>query len=209
MPAGDIMKLRTRGHVLGQSCEFGVHIRFKTAGATPEDLAASWVANVMPLVIEATTLDTNWEVVTVSDTDPTGSESFNLNLTQPNPGTTTGDSLPPQDTACVTLRTGTKGGRRRGRFYLPGLSETYQNDGRLFGAQFTAIQGLAQGIINLYGPSGTESDYELVVYSPEVLTFPPPKPKKPRPGRLITPIQSASPDPVIRTQRRRSIGVGA
>lgn len=209
MAAGDVVKVRTRGHVLGQSCEFGVHIRYKTATADASDLAASWVATIMPLVIAATGIECNWEMITVADTSPTGSESVNLGLTQPNPGTVIGDALPPQNAIVVGLRTGVKGGRRRGRFYLPGVTENYQDDGRLMGAQLTAAQALAQGLINAYGPSGSEPDYELVVYSPEVLEFPPPKPKKPRPGRLISLVQTAQVDSVIRTQRRRSIGVGA
>ena len=209
MAAGDIVKLRTRGHVLNQSCEFGLHFRYETPGATAADLAGSWVATIMPLVLAATSQDTNWESVVVADTSPTGSESFTLSLTQPNPGLVSGDSLPPQNALVVSLRTGIKGGRRRGRFYLPGITELYQNDGVISGTGLTNAEALAQGLINTYGPSGSESDYRLVVYSPEVLTFAPPKPPKPRPGRLITVVQSANVDRTIRSQRRRAIGVGA
>jgi len=203
------VRVRTRGTLLGQKVEFGVHLRYQTAAANAEDLAASWTATIMPLVLAATSLDCNWDQIVVSDTSPTGLESVVLPLTQPNPGTVIGDSLPPQDAAVISLRTGSKGGRKRGRFYLPGLSENYQNDGQMSGAQLTAVQALANGIVTAYGAGGSETAYRLVVYSPEVLTFPAPKPKKPRPGTVITDVTSYVVSPVIRTQRRRSIGLGA
>jgi hypothetical protein len=203
------VRVRTRGTLLGQKVEFGVHIRYQTAAANAEDLAASWTATIMPLVVAATSTDANWEQVVVSDTSSTGLESVVLPLTQPNPGTVIGDSLPPQDAAVISLRTGSKGGRKRGRFYLPGLTENYQQDGQMMGAQLTAIQALGNGIVEAYGAGGSETAYRLVVYSPEVLTFPEPKPKKPRPGRIITDVTSYVVSPVIRTQRRRSIGLGA
>jgi hypothetical protein len=209
MAAGDIVKVRTRGRLLGSNVEFGVHIRYNTTSATAADLAASWAATVIPMVKAASVSDCNWDRLTVSDTDPNGAESYDLPLTQPNPGDILGDPLPPQDAAVISLRTGVKGGRRRGRFYFPGITETTNQDGRMQGTQLTAIQALANGLINAYGPSGTENDYRLVVYSPEVLTFKPPRTPKPRPGTIITNVTSYTVDPVIRTQRRRSIGVGA
>jgi hypothetical protein len=209
MAANDVVKVRTRGTLLGSRVEWGVHIRYVTVGANAQDLASSWVATVVPAMLAAVSQDSNWTNVTISDTNPTGSETVDLPITQPSPGTLTGDSLPPQDAAVVSLRTGIKGGRRRGRFYLPGLSETFQVDGRLTGTQLTNIQALIQAILNAYGPSGTESDYRLVVYSPEKLTFAPPRVPKPRPGTLTTQVTGWVVDPVIRTQRRRAIGVGA
>jgi hypothetical protein len=209
MPAGDIVRLRTRGTQLTSRVEFGVHIRYVSQSSRADDLAASWVATIMPLVIAATSAGVNWDEIVVSDTSPTGQESFTLPLTQPSPGAFPGDYLPPQNAAVIGLRTGVKGGRRRGRIYLPGLVEIGNANGKLTGSQLTAVQGLAQGIINTFGPSGVETDYRLVVYSPEKLTFPTPRPPKPRPGRVITDVQSSVIDPNIRTQRRRSIGVGA
>ena len=209
MPAGDIVRLRTRGTQGASRVEFGVHLQYVTQSARADDLAASWTATIMPLVLAATSSKVNWDEIVVSDTSPTGQESFTLPLTQPNPGTLSGDTLPPQNAAVIGLRTGVKGGRRRGRIYLPGLTELGNTDGKLSSAQLTAVQGLAQGILNTFGPSGVETDYRLVIYSPERLTFPTPRPPKPRPGRIITPVQGTVIDPNIRTQRRRSIGVGA
>jgi hypothetical protein len=209
MAVDDVVRLRTRGTLLGSRVEFGVWIQYTTAEADAVDLCASWTAEVMPAVLAATSSDCNWDSLYVSDPDVDGAESVNFPLTQPNPGTQVGDSLPPQDAVVIGLRTGEKGGRKRGRIYVPGITEAGSTNGVLASAQRTAMQGLGQQIIETYGPTGTNPQYRLVIYSPEVLTFAPPKPKKPRPGTIITPVRSFAMDPVIRTQRRRSIGVGA
>jgi hypothetical protein len=208
MAAGDIVRLRTRGTMLGTRLEFGVWIRYETAAADALDLCGSWVAEVMPTVLAATPQSCNWDSLLVSSSAVAGPESVNFPLTQPNPGLLTGAVLPPQNAVVIGLRSGIKGGRRRGRIYFPGVTEQGQDDGKMEGAQLTAIQGFAQKLINTYGPSGTNADYRLVVYSPEVLTFRPRPVPKPRPGTLITEVTSTAIDPIVRTQRRRALGVG-
>lgn len=204
MPAGDVVRLRTIGSLLGQNVQFGLHFRYQTTGASASDLAASWEANIMDLVKAATSASCNYTTIMVADTDPNGAETAELTLTQPNPGGVAGDVLPPQCAAVISLRTGQKGRRRRGRFYVPGLVETYQQDGRLIGAQLTSLQALAQGIINFYGDTGSETDYRACVWSPQNLEATPP-----RPGDLATILRTAQVDTVVRTQRRRSLGVGS
>ena len=208
MAANDVVRLRTKGNLLGQRVEFGVHMRYVTAGSNAQDLLDHWNATIMPLVADASSQDVTWYELQVSDTNPLGAESVALALDLPNTGHIVGDSLPPQNAAVVSLRSGTKGGRRRGRFYFPGLVETGQANGVLGGIQYGAIQNLAEGIITAYGPSGTNAEYRLVVYSPEVLSFPEPKPRKPRPGKIVSQVTNALVDANVRTQRRRGIGIG-
>jgi hypothetical protein len=210
MPADDVFRVRTKGTHLGSRVEFGVHIQFMSGAADPADLVGSWIANVMPLVVAATSVETNWLSVMASDTNPLGAASVEVGLTQPNPGAISGDALPPQNAIVVSLRTGLKGGRRRGRFFVPGIAETGTALGRLSGTQLTAIQALANGIMGVYGPAGTEAaNYRLSVYSPIDTTPPPPRKFKPKETELITHITTFTVDPVVRTQRRRAIGVGA
>jgi hypothetical protein len=211
MPAGDVYKVRTRGTMLGQNIEFGVHLKQNGAAGSAADIAASWVATIVPLVVAATSVQCNWTDVVVSDTKTVaqgGLESVTLGITQPSPGAVAGDVLPGQNAAVVSLRTGRKGGRFRGRFYVPGIAEASQAQGILGGAQLTAIQALAAGLLAAYGAGGTEPNYSLRVWSPEVLTFPAPKVPKPRPGVADTAVESYVVDQTIRTQRRRAIGVG-
>lgn len=208
MALNSVYRVRTRGTQRGQRVEFGVHIQNVTAAREPDDLAASWVATAMPLITAATSAAVNWDEVVVSDTSATGEESVELAITQPHPGTIAGDSLPNQNAMLVGLRTGTKGRRRRGRFYLPGVAESGQTDGVITGAQLTAVQALAQGIINAYGGGGTETNWRLVIYSPPSPPFVPKAAPPVHTDTLITPVTSHDIDEVIRTQRRRSIGVG-
>jgi hypothetical protein len=208
MAANDVVRLRTKATLLGSRVEFGVHLRYVTASANAQDLLDDWAASIVPLVVDAASSDTNWYEVQVSDTNPLGAESVAINLPQPNPGHAVGDSLPPQNAVVVSLRSGTKGGRRRGRFYFPGITEQSQANGVFAGLQLASVQELADGILGRYGPSGTNAEYRLVVYSPEILTFPEPKPKKPRPGRIISQVTNVLVDTTVRTQRRRGIGIG-
>lgn len=208
MALDSIYRVRMRATYLGQQVEWGVHVRQVQATGGPSDLAASWAATILPLAEAASSSALNWNEVLVSDVAPDGSESVHLPFTQPAPGTVTGDPLPGQNTAVISLSTGLKGKRQHGRFYFPGLSEAGQVSGVMAGAQLTAIQGLAQGLINTYGPAGTNASYRLVVYSPEQLVAPPPRTFKPRPGTIVTPVTAQKTDPIIRTQRRRAIGVG-
>lgn len=212
MAAGDTYRVRTKGTLFGQSVEFGVHLQTPAAGTEADDIAASWSATIMPLVVAATSSSVNWNEITVSDVRSAaagGLASVTLALTQPNPGAVTGDCLPGQNAIVVGLRSGLKARRGNGRFFVPGVSEANSANGVLTGTQLTAVQALAQGILNAYGPGGTEANMRLVIYSPEDLTAPPVKVFKPRPGVVITPVTSHDVDQVIKTQRRRAIGVGA
>jgi hypothetical protein len=211
MPAGDTYKVRTRGTLRAQKVEFGVHLTQTGVTGSVQDIASSWVATIVPLALAAMSTEVNLDDVVVSDVKTVaqgGVESFVLGITQPSPGTITGDALPGQNAAVISLRTGIKGGRRRGRFYVPGLSEANVAGGLISGGQLTAIQALAAGIINAYGPGGTNANYRLNVWSPEVLTFKPPRTPKPRPGVQLTPVTSFVVDNRVRTQRRRQLGVG-
>lgn len=208
MPLNSVYRVRTRGRLRGQRVEFGVHIQWVSGSGGPDDLAGSWTATIMPLVLAATSTACNFDEVVVTDVSPDGDESFVMPLTQPNPGLLTGDALPGQNAMLVQLRTGQKGRRRHGRFFLPGLTEQYHTDGQVTGTQLTAVQALAAGILNTYGPTGVESSYRLVVYSPPSPEYKPPKIPKVRTDTIITIVRTFLVDGYVRTQRRRSIGTG-
>ena len=71
------------------------------------------------------------------------------------PGTATGESLPPQVSEVVTLRTAKVGRANRGRIYLPPLDEG-SNDasGRIAAAAKTALDGFAQGLLSVMSQGG-------------------------------------------------------
>ena len=209
MPAPDtVYRLRTRGTLFGQRVEFGMHFTRPPGGTSVNSLIDGWEGLIMPSVVAATSASVNWDDVLVSDVAPTGAEQVLQALTQPMPGTQAGDCLPGQNAVLVAFKTGTKGRRNRGRFYLPGIAEASTTNAHLSGAQLTAVQALAASLISHYGPGGSEPQWRLCIYSPIDTTPPPPKPFKPKTDELVTPITTSQVDTVIRTQRRRTIGVG-
>lgn len=208
MTIGHTYRVRTQGTFMNQKVEWGVHMRHVGPGGDLNDFVNAWVATIGPLLIACTSSAVNWDKLTVSDVAEDGDESVEFGFTQPYPGAVTGDALPPQNTMLLSFSTGTKGRRRHGRCYIPGVSETSTVNGVISGAQLTALQALGDGLTNTFKAGGTEPQYQLVVYSPEKLTPPPPKPFKPREGTIITNISSVTADTIVRTQRHRALGVG-
>lgn len=211
MATGDTYRVRIRGTMRGQRVEWGFYLEQMSGTGGADVLAPIVQAGVFPETAAATSAEVNWDAIVISDVrtvEQGGTESYHFALTQPNPGLIAGDALPSQDAVVVGLRTGRKGGRFRGRFYLPGVAESGTTAGRLTGAQLTAVQGLAQALTDAWGPGGSVPAYRLIVWSPPSPPFVPKPPPKVRTGELKTPVLATDLDEVIRTQRRRSIGVG-
>ena len=208
MAINSIYRVRSRGTLRGSRVEFGVHIRQIAGLGGASALAANWVGQMGTLVTAATSAEVNWDAVVVQDTNEAGDETVELAFTQPFPGLITGDCLPGQNAVVVSLRTGIKGRRRHGRFYLPGISESNHSNGRVTGTQLTAITALADGMLGAYGPTGSQANYRLVVYSPPSPPFVPKPPPPSHTDTLVTPITNALVDQIVRSQRRRNIGVG-
>lgn len=209
MAVGDHYRVRMIGTLRGSKVEFGVS--FEQTGGTggAQELANHWAANVTNLVTAATSVEVNWDEVVVSDVLPTGAQSVHVALSQPLPGLVTGECLPGQNSVVVQFSTGRKGRASHGRIYIPGISEANQANGIVTGTQLTAIAALANGLENFYGPGGIFASYRMCIYSPEELDPPRVKPFKPRPGVMTNLITDTRVDPIIRTTRRRAIGVGA
>lgn len=208
MAVGDTYRVRHRGRLRGARVETGYYLTAAQAPGDPDDAAAAAVAIVQPLLDAATSAEVNWDEILVSDVSETGSEQVVSSLSQPHPGTVAGECLPNQATVVLGLRTGQKGGRHRGRMYIPGISESNHSLGRVTGTQLTAIQALGAGLISNYGPTGADPQWRLQIYSPEDLTPPPTKPFKPRPGTIKTQVRTVDVDDLVASQRRRRPGSG-
>jgi hypothetical protein len=208
MATNSVYRVRTLMTWRSQNIEYGVHIQQVTAVGGAQDLAGVWANNVVPTLVAATSADVNYNECIVSDTDPNGEESVHFAFGQPLPGALAGESLPNQNAVVIQLSTGQKGPRRHGRLYFPGITETASSNGFVTGAQLTAIQAVGTTLISLFGPAGSNANYRLVVYSPVDLTPPPPRKWKAKEEELITPVTATRVDSIIRTQRRRAIGVG-
>ena len=114
---------------------------------------------------------------------------------------TSGDMLPPQDAMVVSWRTGLAGRSFRGRTYLVGLDETNQNHGRIASGMMTLIAAFVTQMLAVFGPSGSNTDWQFVVIS----RF---NAKVKRATPIGTPVTDATTSDILRSQRRRQIGVG-
>lgn len=107
-------------------------------------------------------------------------------------GARTGEACPPQTTALIKWRTAKFGKSYRGRSYLSPISETDQNGGGITTTLETALEafaGVAQGF------TAGASFLTLQVYS--------------RTLNEVTPVTTFLVDGFMKTQRRRSRGVGS
>jgi len=205
---GDVVRLTVQGTMQGSTVMYGHHFRAKSVPGTFAGLATAYQTQIIPLLTAATSAEVTWLRITVAATKVGGDETLNFPLPAATIGLITGDALPGQNSMLVSVHTGTRGRRHRGRFYVPGVSETSSTGGRIIGAQLTALNALAEGLQSNFTGSGNVN-WELVVYSPVSPPYTPPPPPKLKADTLTTAVNDLVADSVIVTQRRRRLGVGS
>ena len=208
MAVNDVVRLSVLGTMFNQRVQYGHHFRFQTPAASMTGLASAYEAAILATLRAATSADVTWQYLMVQDVRPTGPETLRHPLPAASVGQIAGEGAPPQTTAVISVHTGQKGRRRRGRFYVPGLAESGTTGGNITGAQLTALTALGETLQTTFGTGGSNADYRLVVYSPEKLTAPPPPVFKPRTGTITTEATDLILDTRVMTQRRRRLGVG-
>ena len=208
MAANDVVRLSVLGTMFNQRVQYGHHFRFTTAAGTMAGLASAYEAAILATLRAATSVDVLWQYIMVQDVRPTGPETLRHPLPAASVGQIAGDGAPPQTSALVSVHTGQKGRRRRGRFYVPGLAESGVTGGNIVGAQLTALTALSETLQTTFGASGTDAEYKLVVYSSDT-PYKPPKPPPPnKVGVITTTATDLILDTRVMTQRRRRLGVG-
>jgi len=113
-----------------------------------------------------------------------------------------GDALPPQSALVLTFNTGVKGRSFRGRAFLAGQGEGHQNAGVWSTGIKTAAAFGPDALLERYGPSGTNTNFQWSVISRvhnQVV----------RPEPIATGITSYVVRPFVQNQRRRTKGVGS
>jgi hypothetical protein len=126
------------------------------------------------------------------------------------------DMLPPQCALVWTIRTGLAGRRRRGRSYVFGFPESQQIAGTWIAAALTTMTTSLNTIYGLYGPSGTDPQFLLGVWSERtasgcVYQGNPPTYQNietPHPELAFNMSNDYLIRPTVYTQRRRTLGVG-
>lgn len=205
---GEVVRLTVQGTLHGSTVMYGHHFRAKSVPGTLVGLATAYETAVLPLLKAATSAEVTWLSLTVASTKVGGDETLRYPLPAASIGALTGDALPGQNSMLVSVHTGVRGRRTRGRFYVPGVTETGSTGGRIIGTQLTALNALAEGIQAAFTGSGN-INWEMVVYSPISPPPPPPKTPKLKENTISTAVNDLVADSVIVTQRRRRLGVGA
>lgn len=111
------------------------------------------------------------------------------------------EALPAQCAVVMTLATLVKGRSYRGRIYLPGLPETYDTAGALTATAIADITTIETNLLAVFGPAGSNANWQLCVVSRYLN-------KIKRATPVGTAVASLSFDTIVRTQRRRVLGVG-
>lgn len=126
------------------------------------------------------------------------------------------DMLPPQCAMVWTIGTGLAGRRRRGRSYVYAMPESSQANGTWSTAEITSSTASLNTIYGLYGPSGTDPQFLLGVWSertasgceyrgnpPVLVNIDTPHPELA--FNMSTNFQLRT---TVYSQRRRTVGVG-
>jgi len=204
----DVVRLNVIGSLNGNVVMYGHHFRAKTTSGTFQTLASAYMTAVTALLQAASSAAVTWLEVSVAGTRSDADETHHAPFPAATIGTLTGDALPGQNSMLVSVHTGQKGRRKRGRFYVPGVSESSSIGGRIIAPQLTALNALAEGIQTAFTGAGN-ANWELVVYSPVSPPPPPPKTPKLKTDTISTPVTDLIADSLVVTQRRRRLGVGA
>jgi hypothetical protein len=211
MPVGDIYRVNIIQAFKGNRMITGFHARALSISASQDDLGNDVVANVLPSFIPAVTQDLGVIAVEVQDILPGTHETIEHTITGNLVGLFVSPSAPPQVAACLSIHSGSKGKRKRGRMFVGGLPAEFVAAGTISGQLLTNLQVFADTLKNRYTLTGTSrnTSYEMVVWSPAAPDFVNKKGVHTRLTDLITGVQKLTVDLTTRTQRRRELGVGA
>src|SRR5262245_42253300 len=196
----------------------------QTSGAT---LAARWITVCKAAFLACLAGDYNMVLVRAQIIErPT---LFRHKLTptddpvtaQGNSGASNHPAAEPAAAAVIKWRTPQAGKPRRGRVYLGPLSTNVQVDGRISAAGLTEMNGFPVAMMAEFGAAGTPAnlDWRLTVYSKPYNYGEYGYARGHNPTRTFyyppdyagdsTNVTGHAQDPIIRTQRRRVLGVGA
>lgn len=112
-------------------------------------------------------------------------------------GAISGEECPPQSAFLLSWTTALRGKSFRGRTYLPGVGETQQTAGAVAGAAQTALQAVVTQMLAVFGPGGSDTNWQFVIIS----RF---HNKVPRVPPIATPVTAGSVSATVATQRRRA-----
>lgn len=196
IPVPNTMRVCLRYTQIGQQVCNVFHVRapndptLADLTEVAETMVAWWNAEMKPLTHAGVTLD----AVEVTDISSDDQEGIVFTTGLPLAGTHSGSSLPNNATLATKLTTGLAGRSRRGRSYFVGLPTTALETGSqtVSTTYATSLQGAFQELISALITAG----FELVIAS--LYTN-----GAPRTTGIATPVENASVNRTVDSQRRR------
>ena len=236
-PSRPIMQLSIIGSAFGQQIVTVHHFEAQTAflpqiltdstlQAEGANLAASWISVCKAAYLGCLAVDYGMLMVRAQGLERTNQWNHRLTPTEdPETGAGTGggsQSTEVTTTAAVLRwRTPQAGKSHRGRTYFGPIPSSFNTDGRLATTGVTALTAYRDAILGQWGAdrAPASATWVLTVYSKPFNKGTYGYPKGTHPNMEIfypedyagqsTNINTGAVDPILRTQRRREVGVGA
>lgn len=195
MATDDIWRLSLIGsHAGTELAVITMHIRFKTGSSTFAGACAYLKTNLIDLIKTQQSTTFRWDEIRglTVNLSPPRADLYNTGF--PVAGQVATEETAHQVAAVVSVKTAFAGRSYRGRNYLPALSEAAWVAGLLSSSVGNAIQTYYDDLVAALGASGSNADYQWVVWS-----------EKLQQGNAVT-------DTIVRDVpgviRRRRVGVG-
>jgi hypothetical protein len=230
MAVNDVWKLTLKSQLFGNSVQNSFHFRTKTTGdrtlaeaqaladAMKNQLRAMQADDVVYQTWELREVHSSRVIYDASLCSRQGGFLYDGVLTGTLTGAGTSQPLPPQTAVVFTWLTGQAGRSKRGRSYFAGAMIGDLTLGLWAATTVTNWTTVGTGIMGLYGPTGTDTLWQLMQWSETIAfgcragtTHPHDQVRftAPSPSTAATAITSFKVRNVPYTQRRRVTGVGA
>lgn len=200
VPENADVQINLVGRLYGQVTVTTFFYRFTTSaplpdGADPVALAGAFEASLGSAFIDAVTSDWTGEVIEVRD--PRANPVWAGDLTEVTlTGVLAAPACPPSVAAVITRKTALAGRRNRGRIFVPAVPQDWHQDGEISDAGMLILQGLADDVATALDVPGLGV---VATLSPRVWS---------RTNQTSQAVTSCTAKRVLRSQRRREIGVG-
>lgn len=162
----------------------------------PETLAAAFEASLASAFIDTVTADWAGEFIEVRDprANPVWAGTvYSVDLI----GVLAAPACPPSVAAVITRKSGLAGRRNRGRVYIPAVPEAWHQEGEISDAGMLILQGFANDMVTAIDVPGIGVAAAL---EPRIWS---------RTNQTSQPVTTCTAKKILRSQRRREIGVGA
>lgn len=190
---GDTIIVVVKGELFAQSVQSTFYMRCTATSGTFTllNLLNGMVGSLLDAYVKCVSRDWTGQTLYGRVVSPVKSRGEEVILGTPS-GEVLQDSLPPSVAGVISRYTLLPGPGGRGRVFVPAVPETFNEEGRLSAAGVDAYEELAQIMQSVITPLAGNT-FEAVLW------------KRPN---LALPITDTVTQRVLRSQRRREIGVG-